>query len=116
MKKNIMILLGLLMMVTFASSSWALTITGGTTITGAPSLSFTPSPSSVMAADTIATDFSITSASSKTTTANGLEYAMVSTNGNIYQRTQVGNGVVEDPETAAVDVVPTGYSVKGGGS
>ena len=116
MKKKIVIALGILMMVAFTSSAWALTITGGTTITGAPSLTFTPSPSSVMAASTIAAAFSITSASSKTVKANGIEYAMVSTNGSIYQKTQAGDGVVSTPITAVVGVVPTGYATKGGGS
>ncbi|MBT3176486.1 MAG: hypothetical protein HOG03_12970 [Desulfobacula sp.] len=112
MTKNIIIALGLLMMIAFTSTVWAETVTIDGSNSGGTDLVFTTSPNTTMNTATTATAFYIAAASTRTTTSNGIEYAMTSANGFIYQKAQATAGACTAAGTAGA--VPSGYTVKGG--
>ena len=112
MKKNIIIALGLLMIIAFTATAWATDLTIDGSNSGGKDLVFTMSPSTTMVEATTDSDFYIGAASTKTNTSNGIEYAMTSANGNIYQKTQATAGACTAAGTAGA--VPSGFSVKGG--
>ncbi len=69
-----------------ASSGGAITFNA--TNTSGPAVTYTPSPSTIIAASTSDVAYAITSASGKTDTDNGIEYGILSSSEQIYQRTQ----------------------------
>ena len=108
MIKNIIIALGLFVSITLSSAAWA-----GEYETG--NLTFKSSPSTVMGYNISDTHFALVSASSKTTTENGIEYLLISSDGYIRQKTQGADGVVGDIPAADVDPTTlTGWTTKGG--
>lgn len=112
MTKRIILSIGLFMSLTLGSAVWAADITISGTNSGGGDLVFTPSPSTTMNPATTPSAFTIVSASTKTTQANGIEYALISADGNIYQMKQAADGIATAAGTAGV--VPTGFAVKGG--
>ena len=89
-----------------------LTIPG--TSSPGPDLSFTPSPSSLISVSTGAMAFTITSASSKTTTDNGIEYRVLSNDPNIYQKSQATNNVVTAAGDTPGEQPSEDWAIKGG--
>ena len=77
-----------------------------------PGITFTPSANTLISWNTTATAYYIGSASSKTTPANGIEYAMVSNYNGYYQKIQTEDEskitVSGTPGTAPVDWTPMG--------
>ena len=114
MKKNIIIALGLLMTIAFTASSWAGVITIDGSNAGGGNLDFSASPNTLMSEVTSATAFTIVTASSKTTMANGIEYCMVSVDGYIRQMKQAADGAVTDVSAATPGTYPANFVVKGG--
>ncbi|MCF6245779.1 MAG: hypothetical protein L3J69_00310 [Desulfobacula sp.] len=112
MTKYIIIILSLLM-ITLASSAWAETLTIDGTNSGGVNLVFTTSPSTTMVSSTSATGFYIGSASTKTTTSNGIEYAMISGTNSIYQKVQATDYACTAASTTYT-TAPSGYTIKGG--
>lgn len=113
MKKNIIVALGLLMTIAFTASAWA----GDITITGSDpggNLVFKASPNTLVSHSTDATAFTLVTASSKTTTENGIEYCMVSIDGYIRQMKQAADGAVTDISGDAAGAIPADFTVKGG--
>jgi len=104
MKKMIIAIVSLFMIMSFITLASAATVTatsasGGAAITLAdsgagPGVTFNPSPSTLISAATNATLFTITAASSKTTTANGIEYGVISGSNAMYQMTQAADNAV----------------------
>ena len=74
-------------------------------------LTFTPSGNTVMNGTSADTAYTITAGCSKTTTANGIEYAMVHNYSGYYQRTQAAD-TAAPPATITV----SGWTAMGGGS
>lgn len=108
MIKNIIIAFGLFVSITLCSSAWATEYTTG-------NLTFKSSPSTVMDFNVTNTHFALVSASSKTTTDNGIEYLLISSDGYIRQKTQATDG--EASTAPAADIDPdtlTGWTTKGG--
>ena len=93
---------------TMASAAGPFTSTGtGIAITftssgAGPALEFTPSPSTLISGITTATTFTAVAASSKTTTENGIEYAVISTENAMYQKVQATTATVT-PAAATLD-------------
>ena len=129
MKKNIMIIVYALMLsfvstMVFAGNTAApapadagnpITILGTSATCPGPSLTFTPSPATLISASTSGTAFTITSASGKTTTANGIEYGILSSRNQMYQRIQTTDNDVTD--TASAIALPgTDWKDKAGNS
>ena len=112
MTKRIILSIGLFMSLTLGSAVWAADVTISDSNAGGGDLVFTPSPSTTMNTATSASAFTIVSASTKTTTANGIEYALVSADGNIYQMKQAKDATATAAGTAGT--VPTDFAVKGG--
>lgn len=103
-KKNIAIIFGVFFCVGLSSTAFAaavtqsggtLTITTPTATCPGPDLVYTPSPSSLMSACSSSTAYTITAASSKTDTNNGMEYGIRSINEGYFQRKQVEANKVE---------------------
>jgi len=125
MKKIIIAILSLFMAMSFATFAVATAITttaGGAAVAitnaggpgGGPTLSFTPSPSTVMSTFTSPTQFTITAASKKTTTANGIEYGIDSDTSVIYQKVQAADGAVTATTSAATLPTPSVFKDKAG--
>jgi len=82
------------------SSSAGAGITFAASNTSGPSITYTPSPSSLVSAFTSATAFTITGGSGKTTTSNGIEYGVVSSENAMYQRVQATSNTVTAADSA----------------
>lgn len=80
------------------------TVTAGTC--PGPNLTYTPSPSTLMSSTSIATAYTITAASSKTDTDNGMEYGILSTSEGYFQRKQATDNDVTPTDDATA--LPTG--------
>lgn len=113
MTKNIIISFGLFISLALGSAAWAGTVTIKDSNAGGGDLVFQSSPSTLMSEVTSGSAFTIVSASSKTTKANGIEYCLISGNGNIYQMKQAGDGAVTTAGTTAGALAATGFAVKG---
>jgi hypothetical protein len=120
MKKIIIALLSLFMIVSFttmASAGGPLTNTAGATLSlpdsgAGPGITFSPSPSTLLSAWTSATNFTLISASSKTTTDNGIEYGIDSDSNTIYQKIQATDSAVT--ATTSATALPAGFKDKAG--
>lgn len=99
------------MLTLISTASFAETVattTGGTplaltssTNATSPAFSFTPSPSTIMAVQTSALAFALTAASTKTTTANGVMYGVLSSQSPVYQYAQQADGALVAPASEA---------------
>ncbi|WP_300460961.1 hypothetical protein [Desulfobacula sp.] len=83
------------------------TTTGGTTLTiaantttGTDAFNFTPSPSTLLAIETTPLAFALTSASTKTTTDNGVMYGVLSSASPVYELAQAADGALTAPTSA----------------
>lgn len=65
-----------------------------------PGIVFTPSPNTLISCSTSATAYTIVAASNRTSTDNGIEYCLISSNNNIYQKTQAKNSIVTQAGTS----------------
>lgn len=122
MKKIMIAILGLFMIMSFATMVSAETQTGTTSSrsltfaasnTPGPPITFTPSPSTLMSVTTSDVAFSITAASSKTTTDTGLEYGILSSSNAVYQMAQAANNAVT-ATTSATALPSTSFQDKDG--
>ena len=110
MKKIIIAIMSLFMIMSFATmaaagpaaettTGGADVVIGGTSDTGG-ALTYNPSPSTVMSVKSLATSFTIISASSKTTTTTGIEYGIKSSETDVFQMRQATDGEVSTPTSA----------------
>jgi hypothetical protein len=102
--------LGILMMMAFTATAWSASLTiDGSNVTGGGNLVFPKSPNVTIIEDTDANTFTILSYSTKTDDSNGIEYAMISSTGFVYQK------VKGSTPTASVTAgsVPTDFVAKG---
>lgn len=78
------------------------TTTGGDVVAfgGTPALNFTPSPSTIMAVETTALAYAVTSGSTKTTTETGIMYGVLSSRSPVYQYAQQADGELVAPSSA----------------
>ena len=102
MKKNVIAIICAIMLSFVSTMAFAGAITSASagasvalTDSGAgPGLTFTPSPSSFVSVFASDTAFTITSASAKTTTDNGIEYGILSSSNAMYQQVQAEDRTV----------------------
>jgi len=120
MKKIIIAILGFFVIISFTTPVSADEATTGTigaeiTITAAgtgPDMSFTPSPSTIISTFTSDTTYTITTGSTKAGD-NCIEYGIISTDNNMYQREVATSGSVA-AATSATALPGSGWADKGG--
>ena len=126
MKKNIIaiicaIMLSFVSTIAFAGTTTAqtkagdpITVDGSTNTCAGPNLSFTPSSSTLISATTSDTEYTVTSASSKTTKATGMEFGIDSSSNAMYQKQQAVDNAITDTDSAAILPTPANWKNKAG--
>ena len=124
MRKITHVIIGLFMIISFATiasaetqtrlAGKAITFAASTATCPGPALTFTPSPRTILSGTTNATvNFSITSGSTKTG-ANGLEYGILNTDTGIYQRAIVATTFIPAATDSATALPGDGWADKAG--